>query len=70
MPIGTAVTFDEVLIGPTGQSGIETMTALDAATGQVPVSVSPESDLTAGTTVVLGDANTFAGSGLYKTVMA
>lgn len=61
---GTAIRFDDVLIGPTGQPGIEILTAVEAAAGQGSVSVNPGSDLVGGSTVVLRDENTFARSGL------
>jgi len=61
---GTAIRFGDVLIGPTGQLGIEILTAANAVAGQGHVSVSPGSDLAGGTTVVLRDENAFAGSGL------
>ncbi|WP_337287743.1 neuraminidase-like domain-containing protein [Candidatus Methylomirabilis sp.] len=61
---GTAIKFDDSLIGPAGQPGIEIVTAVDAAAGYGRLSVNPGSDLAGGRTVVLSDENTFAKSGL------
>jgi len=61
---GTAIRFDDVLIGPTGQPGMKILTGAGVAAGQGRVRVNPGSDLAGGSTVVLGDATTFAKSGL------
>jgi hypothetical protein len=61
---GTAIKFDDVLIGPTGQPGIEIFTGVGPAVSQGHVNVNSGSDLASGSTVVLRDENTFGRSGL------
>ncbi len=63
---GTAIRFDDVLIGPTGQPGIEIVTGVGPGVSQRHVNVNPGSDLAGGGTVVLRDENTFARSGLKE----
>ncbi len=62
---GTVIRFDDVLIGPDGQPGIEIVSGAGAATaGQGQVNVNPGSGLAGGSAVALSDATSFAKSGL------
>jgi hypothetical protein len=63
----TVTRFDDVLIGPTGQTGIEVRTGVDPAVNQGQVNVSPGSDLAGGSTVVLSNEGSFSKSGLKVT---
>ena len=60
----SVVKFGDVLIGPTGQPGIEILTVVDAADGLGSVRVNPGSDVAGESKVVLRDENAFARSGL------
>ena len=63
---GSAIKFDDVLIGPIGQSGIEIRTGADPTIGLGLLNVSPGSDLFSGSRIVLSDAQSFARSGLRE----
>lgn len=63
---GSAIKFGDVLIGPTGQPGIEIWGGADPAIGLGRVNASPGSDLASGTSIVLSDAESFARSGLRE----
>lgn len=64
---GTGLLFNGVLIGPTGQPGLEILTtgfAGDVAGRGAPINVNPGSGLASGSTVVLSDATTPDKTGL------
>jgi hypothetical protein len=60
----SAMTFNNVLIGPKGQAGIEIQFAGDLAVGRRLANANPGGNLTAGSSVVLRDEKSFASSGL------
>lgn len=63
----TVLQFDEVLIGPKGQPGLQIRNGEAAEIiGGMPVNINPGSGLTSNGTVVLGDANTFENNGLIQ----
>lgn len=63
---GSAIKFGDVLIGPTGQPGIEIRGGPDPAIGLGRVNASPGSSLASGATIVLSDTASFARSGLRE----
>lgn len=63
---GSAIRFNDVLIGPKGQSGVGIMTKTDTAASQGHISIALGSDLPGGSTAVLKDASSFAVSGLQE----
>ena len=67
----TVLEFDDVLIGPSGQPGLEIRPggdfAEDVAGSEVSIDVNPGSGLPLASALVLGDANAFARSGLVQT---
>ena len=63
---GSAIKFGDVLIGPTGQPGIEIRGGAHPAIGLGRVNASPGSDLASGSSIVLSDAESFARSGLRE----
>jgi hypothetical protein len=63
---GSVIRFGDVLIGPTGQPGIEIRGGADPAIGLGRVNVNPGSDLVSGSSIVLRDAESFALSGLRE----
>lgn len=67
---GTGLLFDGVLIGPTGQPGMEILTAAEVAgaiaEGGTPVNVNPGSGIGAGSTIVLTGGTTLEKTGLTQ----
>lgn len=63
---GSVIKFGDVLIGPTGQPGIEIRGGVDPSIGLGRVNVSPGSNLASGARIVLSDAESFARSGLRE----
>jgi hypothetical protein len=63
---GSVIKFSDVLIGPTGQSGIEIRPSTDPATGLGLVNAGAGGDLANGNRIVLTDTASFARSGLRE----
>ncbi len=63
----SAVKFGDVLIGPTGQAGIEIRAGVDPGTGFTRVNTGLGGDLASGSAVVVSDPVSFAQSGLQET---
>jgi hypothetical protein len=63
---GSVIKFGDVLIGPTGQPGLEIRGGADPAIGFGHVNASPGSNLASGARIVLRDAESFARSGLRE----
>jgi hypothetical protein len=61
---GSLMKFGTTLLGPLGQPGLDVVSGLDLAHGQVQVNVNPGSDLLGGSQVVIRDLPAFTRSGL------